>query len=196
MILALFEEAVALERTGSEPGLAAYFVISLGALAAERGDLERARVLFEEALAQARRAGADMVVGDVLLEEVNMARRSGDLARAERLGREQLLVFHRQGTRHLLASNLEALACTAAAAADDVRAARLLGAAAALRERIGIQPRRLWRVQTERAMAAPRAKLGEGRWAAAFAAGQALSHEQAVAEALGTDEVDMPSWRQ
>jgi ATP/maltotriose-dependent transcriptional regulator MalT len=120
--MTLFEEAVGLVRAGGEPGLAAYFVINLGALAAESGDLERAMALFEETLGQAQRAGADMVVGEVLLEKVNMARRSGDLAHAERLGREQLLVFHRMGARHLLASNLEALACTAAASADGVRA--------------------------------------------------------------------------
>jgi hypothetical protein len=37
----------------------------------------------------------------------------------------------------------------------------------------------------EQKVATARATLGEEPWAAAFAAGQALSREQAIAEALG-----------
>ncbi len=42
-------------------------------------------------------------------------------------------------------------------------------------------------METERAVAAAWATLGEEAWAAAFAAGQALTWEQAIAEAPGED---------
>jgi hypothetical protein len=78
------------------------------------------------------------------------------------------------------------LARTAAAATavQAERAARLLGAAAALRERVGapLRPRR--RAHVERAAAPARAVLGEERWAAAFAAGRAMTQQEAIAEAL------------
>jgi hypothetical protein len=41
------------------------------------------------------------------------------------------------------------------------------------------------RADKEQAVAAARAALGEAAWAAAFAAGQSLTLEQAIAEALG-----------
>ncbi|HEV2458329.1 MAG TPA: hypothetical protein VGS80_08175, partial [Ktedonobacterales bacterium] len=79
-------------------------------------------------------------------------------------------------------------ALTAASAADGARAeraARLLGAAARLRERVGTLQSPRWRAATERAAALARAALGEERWAATYAAGRALSQEAAIAEALG-----------
>jgi hypothetical protein len=82
---------------------------------------------------------------------------------------------------------LENLALTAAAAgkgAQAERAARLLGAAAALSEAIGAPQVLRGQEETERTVAPARAALGEEAWAAAFAAGQALSLEEAIAEAL------------
>jgi hypothetical protein len=66
------------------------------------------------------------------------------------------------------------------------QAARLLGAVVALRNNLGSPPRArgLWSPDTDAVAAAARAALGEERWAAAFAAGKALSLEEAVAEAL------------
>jgi hypothetical protein len=60
-----------------------------------------------------------------------------------------------------------------------------LGAATALRETLGT-PQASWeRENVEQTVAPARAALGEEEWAAAFAAGRALSLEQAIAEALG-----------
>ena len=65
------------------------------------------------------------------------------------------------------------------------RAARLLGAAAAQREALGAPQPADERADTERTVAPARAALGEGAWAAAFTAGQTLTLEAAIAEALG-----------
>jgi hypothetical protein len=54
-----------------------------------------------------------------------------------------------------------------------------------LREALGVPLPSPDRAEVEQAVAPARASLGEERWAIAFAAGQALSLEQAIAEALG-----------
>lgn len=64
------------------------------------------------------------------------------------------------------------------------RGARLLGAAANLREQLQLPPRRAWQETRDRFAAALRARLGEAEWAAHRAAGAALTLEQAIAEAL------------
>ena len=66
-----------------------------------------------------------------------------------------------------------------------IHAARLLGAATALREALGTPLTLSEQVDVERLVAPARAALGEERWAAAFAEGRALTLVQAVAEALG-----------
>jgi hypothetical protein len=67
------------------------------------------------------------------------------------------------------------------------RAARLCGAAAALREAIGAPLSAAERTDFDRTVAAVRAALGEEAFAAVWACGQALPLEQAIAEALGEE---------
>jgi predicted ATPase/class 3 adenylate cyclase/DNA-binding XRE family transcriptional regulator len=188
---AYMEEGVAQLLAVDEPVIAATYLARVGGIALDRGDLERARACCEESLAFARRTGADFVAGTALGYLAQLARRQGDLAGAEELGREQLLVWRRLDAPSYLAGGLEGLAVTAAAAAERARverAARLLAAAAALRERVGA-PHRSWgRADIEWAVAEARLTLGEGSWAAAFAAGRALTLEEAIAEALGEHE--------
>jgi predicted ATPase/class 3 adenylate cyclase/DNA-binding XRE family transcriptional regulator len=185
---AYIEESVAQLRAVSEPWLAASYLTHVGLIALDRDDLERATTCCEESLAFARRTGADYVAGSALRGLAEVARRQGDLAGADMLGHEHVLVEWRLGAPEYLAGGLEGLARTAAAAAKEgaraERVARLLGAAAALRERVGApqSPRRQAGIESE--VAEARAALGEAGWAAAFAAGRALSLEEAIAEAL------------
>jgi predicted ATPase/class 3 adenylate cyclase len=182
------EESVAQLRAVGEPGLAAAYLSIVGDIARDRGDLERATACYEEMLAFAGRTGADYAAGFALEGLAIVARWRGDLVGAESLAREQLLVQQRLGTTGYLASGLEELALTAAATAGGARAeraARLLGAAAALRERVGIPQDPRQPAEIERAAASARAALGEDTWEAAFAAGRALPLEEAIAEALG-----------
>ena len=114
-----------------------------------------------------------------------VARRRGEVTEAEALQRAGLALLRDLGDRHYCAQGLEALASTAGVTGQGERAAQLLGAAAALRETIGAPQPPLEQAEVEQAVAEARAALGEAVWAAAFAAGRALSLEQAIAEALG-----------
>jgi predicted ATPase/transcriptional regulator with XRE-family HTH domain len=189
---AYMEESVARLQAVGQASMAASFLTLVGLIALDRGDLERARACCEESLAFARRTGADHPQGFALACLAHVARRRGDLAGAELQGREELLVWRRLGSPSHIAGGLEGLAQTAAATASEGaqarRVARLLGAATALREQVGVSPGKRGRVTVERTSAEARLTLSEEQWAAAFAAGKALSLADAVSEALG--EVD------
>ena len=65
-----------------------------------------------------------------------------------------------------------------------VRAARLFGAAEALRESVCVPLPRVHCADYERDVAAARTQLDEATFAVAWAAGQAMTLEQAIAYAL------------
>jgi predicted ATPase/transcriptional regulator with XRE-family HTH domain len=187
---AYLEESVAQLQAVGQVSMAASFLTLVGLIELDRGDLERARACCEESLAFARRTGADHPEGFALACLASVARRRGDLAGAVMLGREELLIWGRLGSPSHIAGGLEGLARTAAATAASEgaqaqRVARLLGAAATLRERVGVSAGKRGRVAVERMAAQARLTLGEEQWAAAFAAGRALTVEEAIAEALG-----------
>jgi DNA-binding CsgD family transcriptional regulator len=81
----------------------------------------------------------------------------------------------------LIASDLEGLAGVVVVQAEPVWAARLWGAAEALRETIGAPIPPIERAAYERMTGVARAHLGEKAFAAAWAEGQLLTPEQALA---------------
>jgi hypothetical protein len=106
------------------------------------------------------------------------------VARAGALFRESLTIARARGFRPLLARGLESFAGVAAAQGQARRALRLAGAAAALREAMDAPLPPPERAVHEQRLEPTRQALGEPAAAATWAAGQALSLEEAVAEAL------------
>jgi hypothetical protein len=88
----------------------------------------------------------------------------------------------------MIAWCLAGLGSAAALDEEPERAARLWGAAEQLRAMLGCRPPPAARATYERMLAQAHAQLGEGAFAAAWAAGEALALEQAVVEALGGEE--------
>jgi hypothetical protein len=80
------------------------------------------------------------------------------------------------------------VACLAANERQPTRAARLFGAAEALREEAEIPLPAVDRAGYEECIAAARRALGDGRFAAAWAAGRALPPYQAAAETIEESE--------
>jgi non-specific serine/threonine protein kinase len=91
-----------------------------------------------------------------------------------------LALFREQGDRHMVAWCLDGLAGVAVAEGQPVRAARLFGAAEALREAIGAPMSAATRAAFERHVAAARAAAGEAAFAAAWAEGRTMTPEQAL----------------
>jgi DNA-binding CsgD family transcriptional regulator len=180
----LFEEALALSREqGHRQGIAAR-LHNLGVTRLRQGRLEEAARLQRESLALFREEGRPDGIAVNLhgLGLVALERR--DYRGAEALVRQSLRLARRVGYKIYVAYCLEALAAAAAGRADWGRAARLLGAAAALRDELGTIYWPYERAWLEPRSAAARAALGDAAFAAAWAAGRALSWEQAADEAL------------
>jgi hypothetical protein len=141
--------------------------------------------LLEDALVYLRQQGIIFAIFRALFALGHVMFEQGDVAYADALYREGLAL--RQGTLFLqyVADGLEGRGKVLATLGDAVRAVRLWGAAEALREAIGNQRWHIFQRSYDHALAAVGLQLSDEAWAGAWAAGHALTVEQAVAEALG-----------
>jgi non-specific serine/threonine protein kinase len=111
----------------------------------------------------------------------------GDYERAEALVREGLALLWELESKYFVNFGLEVSAGPAAAKGQPERAARLLGAAEALREAMGLGLQPADQFEIDRYEAAAREQLDEATFEAAWAEGRAMTLEEAVAYALGED---------
>jgi len=100
---------------------------------------------------------------------------------------ESLALERAIGSKPGIARSLAGLAGVAGARGQPQRAARLFGTVAALLETIGADLEPADRVDYHRNVVSARAMLNAEAFAAAWAAGRALTLEQAVIEALAPD---------
>ena len=84
------------------------------------------------------------------------------------------------GDPELLATTLEIAAANAAQLGEALRAARITGAAEAIRQKTGIPIKRRDGVQLERFLAPARATTAAEQWDAEQAAGRTLTQQQAA----------------
>ena len=157
---------------------------NLGELARCQGDDATAEACYIESLALFRSQGASVDTPRLLHNLGYVALHQGDLTRARRLFIESLAAFRDQRSQRGVAECLAGLAALALAQEDGTRATRLWGAAEALRAAAGVAMWAADRVEYERQLAMLRAGLDEPVLADAWAAGRALTAEQAIAEAL------------
>ena len=184
----LLEEALSLNKEiGDKEGIAVSSSL-LAELALAQNDLATSRSLSEESLVIYReveyRKGAAESLS--LLARIATARRDYQSARA--LCNECLAIAKELGDRELLAAGLERLAEVIAAQESGGSptqgapwAAKLLGAAASLREAISAPIPPLERAAHECAISAIRAQLGEEAFGATWAEGQSMTPDQALA---------------
>ncbi|HET8626058.1 MAG TPA: tetratricopeptide repeat protein [Thermomicrobiales bacterium] len=180
---ARYEECLALRRARGDEHGAVQPLSALALLALQAGDHDRARALLAETLVILRRYDDcwARAMSLTLLGQVELA--AGALDRAVALFAEAAPLFRAIGNPLYLPWCLEGLAGVAAARGEWERAARLCGARAALRAGLGAPLPPAYPDGYARTLAAIRAALGEDGFAAAHAAGEALSPEQALAEA-------------
>jgi len=190
----LFERSLSMARTGEVPVFhEVRCLLGLGSAAAADGDLGAATGQFLEALEMGQAIG-DLVATAEALDRLSVVTRSqGKGDEASMLGRRALELYHRVGALPAIASCLESLAGLAADGRAEV-AARLLGAAQALRDPQGYARSQPEQARYQLDVAQVRAALGAEGLAAGWAEGAALSAEEAVAYALrGRRAPDRPS---
>jgi predicted ATPase/class 3 adenylate cyclase len=179
------EEALVRYRALRDPLGEAQALASLGLLALVEGDLERADEWHAASLALFREVedagGETQALGNLGL----IALDRGDLPGAAARLQDALRLAMTLGEPDAVACWLEALATLRLAEGDDRRAARLLGAAEALRERIGIAQPPEMRARLDAGVSALRQRLGTDL-EAVWRSGRALTLEEATSEALSS----------
>jgi tetratricopeptide (TPR) repeat protein len=141
--------------------------------------------LFHSSLAVYREHQNDAGVAMVLNNMGRALLEQGQLDEAALQLNESLRLRYRLGDLPGVAFSLEGLADLARRRGDVARAARLWGAAEALRAQLKAPLSPMEQPSYQQIVAESRAALGEGDFAAAWAAGAGLSVEEAVAAALG-----------
>lgn len=178
----LIAEALATSRQAGNPYAVAMATEFLGEAEEAGGEHAAARNRYSEALTLYQELGDQGGIATVSADLGRQALRGDDRHEARRRYRQGLTVAREMGFRTRLCDALEGMAALAAEESQPERALRLAGAATALRGTGVASP-------MQRDCVAPRLEqaqqaVGEQQATAAWAAGQALSLEEAVAEAL------------
>jgi len=186
--IAWYEESLALYRQIDGPrarASVAFVLNGLGNVALERDDHAAARAHYEESLAIRRElselAGVVCTLGNLGFT----AHSEGDYPRARAYFRESLALARETQDRRHVALDIFGLAMVAQSAGQTVQAAQLLGQTDWLLHSLGTNLGSPGSTRYEHMVVEVRAALGEDAFAVAWAEGQALSLEQAVALVLG-----------
>jgi predicted ATPase/class 3 adenylate cyclase len=194
----LFDESLGIGRELGEEWLVAASLEGLGEVARYQGDDAAACAFHEQCLAMWRAGEPEgtgsspiyhfkvwpLTAGGSVLGLGRLAQKQGDAERAAALYREGLARYREKRRKPELAKGMEALGSLAVAQGQPERAARLFGAADALREAAGAPMPPVERGDYQREVAAVLAALGKDTFATAWAAGRAMTLEQAIASAL------------
>jgi predicted ATPase/DNA-binding CsgD family transcriptional regulator len=186
---ALLEEALSAAQGIADRRLAGIVAgwVSINLAVAPRaiGQYALATAHLEEALRLEREAGCTEGMILALGDLGNLARDQDDYARALALYHEALELGRSHPGTRVVIEVIEAVGIMAATVGQAERAARVLSAARAQRDRLGLRYGvREDQIAIERAVAAARVTLGEEAFATAWAAGRALTPAMAIAETL------------
>jgi tetratricopeptide (TPR) repeat protein len=189
--MALYEQALVIQRRLGNTQRAALCLVNLGNQAMLDGDLAQARARLTEAAAIARSGNWPFMVGLTAATFGDLAMGEGDRAEASALYREALTVLARIGDRFTAAHCLRGVAQCAWLEGRAARAARFYGAAEALSP-LSAEMDWQWSTTYERVRQATEEHLGPARFAAAYESGSRLTLDEATVEAMA-DEVASPS---
>jgi tetratricopeptide (TPR) repeat protein len=188
---ALVREAIHINRELDNRAGTANYLIYLGVLAVYLGDYESAERDLNETLAIWQNQGHEMGIIHALYCLAELALHREDFAGAALLLTDSLNTTLRQpswqdnfANREFNTDRLVIAGKLACALGDYVQAARLLGAGEVVREKVGYMLEPLPHAEYEQAVGETRAQMGEAAFEQAWAEGQALSENDAIAGAL------------
>jgi predicted ATPase len=179
-----FDACLARAHEMEDGRMVAFALYGVGDIYFMRNETGRAEAAYAESAALFQRGGDRRLQAAVLRSQVYLALHHGDAARAARPAAEAIRVLLLQGDRRQLASALDLAACVPAMAGRHAEAARLWGAAEAIRTALGVRTRSVPDSPNAVQSAAARTALGDAAYDAAFAEGEAMPAEDAAALAL------------
>ena len=162
-----------------QPKMAAIWIVYTAQAALARGDLTAARRLAGDAVA----ATSGFHLSLALTTRAGVAIAQGEPEQAGRDAHDALATAVSAGTYGATPETLECLAVLAVGAGSHREAARLFGAADAIRQRGGLVRFKIFDAFFEFPVAALRDALGEKDFESVWAEGAALSTEEAIAYA-------------
>ena len=168
------------QEIGEEWGLS-FVLNNLGEVARVRGDYEQARRYYLESEALLRATGDKGDLARLIHTLGYIATHNGDYNQAEAQFRESLAMFRKLGNQRGIAECIAGLASLRARQGKQQIAAQMLGAAEAL---LGASGAAWWpadRVEVEKTREILESELDEETFTAAWAEGQGMTLEQAVA---------------
>ena len=175
-----FEDSIAIaRRIGSDIRLSTALG-NLGILEIDAGNADRAIEVLQEALVLDQKAGDTWGVAIIHNSLAAASLLAGRSEEAHRLLVSVLADITGSGDLELMAATLELAAGIAAHLGDTKRAARLAGAAEAIRDKTGIPITESDAAWLERYLAPARAAMEPDGWGIELAAGRALSQQEAV----------------
>jgi tetratricopeptide (TPR) repeat protein len=183
----LFEEGLAVFQEMEDPAGTAASLAELGNPALKQGDLGAGRSLYEASLAISRELGNQVAVAIALNNLGKIAREQRDRRAACALHAESLTIRQELGDKGGFPWSLEAFA-RLSAPVDPERAARLWGAAEALRESLGLPLPPSEREEYDRAVSAVQGALGPETFTRGSAAGREMTLEEAISYAMETQD--------
>jgi non-specific serine/threonine protein kinase len=186
-------EALALFRELDDQRGQVQVLNGIGEIARLSGDDGKARRAYEEAVAIVERMGDNRLHYTVLYNLSFIAQHEGNHQEAIRLLRRSLALCQEVGVPAEVARELLSLAGSLGAQGEPVRAARLFGAALAFLQRTGALVDPNDQPEHDRNIAFVRDQLGEAGFAAAWAEGEAMGLDQAIAYAQAPFASDTPS---
>ncbi|MGI8554157.1 MAG: LuxR C-terminal-related transcriptional regulator [Dehalococcoidia bacterium] len=178
------EESLALFRQSGNQWGAAFAQIVLGGILRGMGEAALARSLFEQSRDTFETVGDRWMLTVARFHLGRSAFYAHENATARALWLETLPVFREYGDQHHTAGQLNTLGQLAQVEGDAERAARLFGAEEMVRETYAIPLPPNLGAAYQRSLAAVRTTAGSEAFAAAWAAGRALSLDEAITYAL------------
>jgi tetratricopeptide (TPR) repeat protein len=182
--MTLYQEALACYQAAGDVRSTALQLLNLAETLMEQEDMAGTLGPLDESIAVFRELGDPHGLAYALANRGLLASSTGAMDEAVSLLAESLALRQDIGDKAGVPMCLVGLAGVAAMEGDATRAARLFSAAEALGKLLGAALPVVYRREYERHLGAVRAALGEEALAAAWAAGRALSLEQAIAAAL------------
>jgi tetratricopeptide (TPR) repeat protein len=182
-----FEDSLSRFRQAGDTWFTAVVLNNLGDQARLEGNNPRAATLYGESLELFRKAGSKREIAASLHNLAYVAHNQGDTTRAAQLFEESLSQQRELGNQEGVTECLAGFAMLASTKGQLRSATRLFGAVAALRLAIGALSWPAGTTEYERNAAMVRDKLDASSFAAAWAEGQRMTLDEAIADALADD---------
>ena len=185
----LYDECLAMFRKAGDEAGVAWTLNYQGDVAREKANFPAARSFCEQSLAAFRQLRDGWGIASALSDLACLSCDQGNNAESRRLYGESIKMFQELGHKRGIARVLEYLAANAAAQSNAVQSLHLAGTAAALRQRLGVPLAPAEAPRLEKALEFARRTLGNAAGTTAWMEGWSMPVEQAVQEALNSDEL-------